>query len=317
MIFNNSSFDCRWRYLVTILHLAAIVVALELSGCETRPDSASTNSNAPRVSSATVDAGAEPSKPVEYATVENDAKWKGSNQLVLADPNCPPDPLADETANQTPKTSTCRKLWLGIQAEPAPQMLLDQFDLHCGLVVKNVVKGAPSDGLLNPSDLVCQFNGRDLACEKRLCAMIAEAGKLSCRLTVIRKTKRIEVEIVPQPIDILENGQIVQYTVLADDSPAGVVDMPRAQDHVAEKLRMFVVQPIFVVADSKVESSAPSVEQAGRLKLERIVSFGRNERGEQILIVQEAERTLNYTGQEIKSACPEVQKLWELLENRP
>lgn len=317
MIFNNSSSNCRWHYVGTVFQLVAMVVALRLTGCDARPQSASTESSAPTVSSSLMDMDAEKSMPLEYAALRNEMNRNDPKNLVVFDPDCPPDPLADDTSNQSPKSVTCRRLWLGIQSEPAPKVLLDQFDLHCGLVVTSVVKGAPSDGLLNPSDLVCQFNGRDLACEKRLCAMIAEAGKFSCRLTVIRKTKRIEVEIVPQPIVILENGQIVQYTVLADDTPAGIVDMPLAQDHVADKLRMLVVQPILVIADSNGESSASSAEQTGQMMLERIVSFGRNERGEQILIVQEAERTLNYTEQEIKSACPEVQMLWELLENRP
>lgn len=309
MIFNKRSIDFRRFPRLHAFRFAAIVVAFCLTGCNADPETVPKRTVEPKVA-ATGSESQNPSR-VEYTATENGAK-----NLVLTDPDCPTGSNAGDHAPGSLGV-THRKLWLGIQAERAPRELLDQFDLHCGLVVKEVVKGAPSDGFLTPSDLICQFNGRDLACEKRLCALIAEEGSRSCRLTVIRKTKRLEVEIIPQPIEILEKGQIVQYTMLAEDDQVGLVDMPRAQDQVAERLRMFIVQPILVVDDASGANSPRNNQSTEQLILERVVSFGKNEQGERILIVQEADRTLNYSVHDIKSACSEVQKLWELVENQP
>ncbi len=307
MIFNKRLNHFRWLMPRGTFQVAA-VIAFCVTGCDADPESVSQRTNEPKVVAA--GSATERDDAVNYTTTTRD-----NNPLVLADPDCPPSIVSDELIGSN--SATHRKLWLGIHAEPAPRVLLDQFDLQCGLVVKEVVKGAPSEGLLHPSDLISQFNGSDLACQKRLCAMIAESGSRACRLTVIRKTKRLEVKIVPQPIEILENGQIVQFTILADDELVGMVDMPRAEDRVAERLRMFVVQPIVLVAESD-QPNVPAVdESAEQLQLERVVSFGQNERGERIMIVQEADRKLNYSSQDIKSACKEVQKLWELVEDQP
>lgn len=309
MIFNKHSSDFRLFPRLHAFRFAAMVVTFCLTGCDTDPETDSKRTVEPKV--AVTGSESQNQSRLEYTATENGAK-----NLVLADPDCPTGSNSGEHAPRS-QGVTHRKLWLGIQAERAPRVLLDQFDLQCGLVVKEVVKGAPSDGFLNPSDLICQFNGRDLACEKRLCALIAEEGSRSCRLTVIRKGKRLEVEIIPHPIEILENGQIVQYTMLAEDDPVGMVDMPRAQDQVAERLRMFIVQPILLVDDVSDANSPRNDQSTEQLILERVVSFGKNDQGERILIVQEADRTLNYSAHDIKSACSEVQKLWELVENQP
>lgn len=307
MIFNNRLNHFCWLLKRGTFHVA-VVAAFCVTGCDSDPTSVSQQTHEPKV--AVSGSPTERESPVNYATTPRD-----KNPRVLVDPDCPPATAGTDSLPSS--NATVRKLWLGIHAEPAPRVLLDQFDLQCGLVVKEVVKGAPSEGLLHPSDLISQFNGNDLACQKRLCAMIAESGSRACLLTVIRKTKRLDVKIVPQPIEILENGQIVQFTILADDELTGMVDMPRAEDRVAERLRMFVVQPIVLVADSD-RPNVPAVdESAEQLQLERVVSFGQNERGERIMIVQEADRKLNYSSQDIKSACKEVQKLWELVEDQP
>jgi hypothetical protein len=208
-----------------------------------------------------------------------------------------------------------RQLWLGIQAEPAPKALLDQFDLSCGLVVRQVVAGGPSEGLLQDSDLITQFNGRDLACQKRLCSMIAELGPQVTRLTVIRKAKQLQVDVLPQPIEFLCDGQIVQYTVLADPDSSDVVDVPVDGNTVVEKFRLFVVQPILAMGE--VQDQRKLEADPGELKLERVVKFGTDEQGKKRLTVQESGRTLYYTVDDIEQACPEVQQLWQHLENTP
>lgn len=316
MIFNNPTLLARFGSCHGYLWLEVVAILLVVCGCG--PQAASSGRSDGTQVNGTQDGGStESAVSLPTAMVREGSGANEVRSLVLADPNCPEDLLVEGVLPSAASSSVCRKLWLGIKAEPAPRVLLDQFSLHCGLVVKEVVKGAPSDGLLRPSDLICQFNGKDLACEKRLCAMVAEAGSLSCRLTVIRKTQRIELEIVPQPVDILENGQIVQYTVLSDQGLEGMVDMPLAADRVAEKLRQYVVQPILLVDGAADGTSSLTDQPDEQLVLERVVSFGHNERGERILIVQEADRTLNYKIDEIKSACPEVQQLWELLNNQP
>lgn len=208
-----------------------------------------------------------------------------------------------------------RRLWLGIQAEPAPKALLDQFDLSCGLVVRQVIAGGPSEGLLQDSDLITQFNGRDLACQKRLCALIAELGPQLTRLTVIRKTEKLQVDVLPQPIEILGDGQIMQYTVLADPNSADVVDVPVDGNKVVEKFRLFVVQPILAMGE--VQDQRKLEADPGELKLERVVKFGNDEQGKKRLTVQESGRTLYYTADDIEQACPEVRQLWQHLENTP
>jgi len=208
-----------------------------------------------------------------------------------------------------------RKLWLGIQAEPAPKALLDQFDLSCGLVVRQVVAGGPSDGLLRDSDLITQFNGRDLACQKLLCTMIAELGPQLTQLTIIRKAKAIQVEVLPQPIEIFGDGQIVQYTVLADPNSKDVVDVPVGGNQVVEKFRLFVVQPIVAIGEGYDQHKLEA--DPNQLQLERVVKFGINESGRQMLTVQESGRTLYYTEDDIETACSEVRQLWQHLENQP
>lgn len=218
------------------------------------------------------------------------------------------------TLRETTSTSG-RKLWLGIQAEPAPKVLLDQFELSCGLVVRQVVPGGPSEGLLQVSDLITQFNGRDLACQKLLCNMIAEVGAHVTQLTVIRKAKQLQVAILPQPIEVLGDGQIVQYTVLADPDSADVVDVPVDGDQVVEKFRLFVVQPILDMGPDYDQQKLGA--DPGQLQLERVVKFGTNEQGQPMMTVQESGRTLFYTAGDIEKACPEVQQLWQRLENQP
>ncbi|MDP1563906.1 MAG: hypothetical protein Q8M16_21200 [Pirellulaceae bacterium] len=309
MIFNKRSIDFPLLPRLHAIRFAAVAVTLCLTGCDGDSETVPKRTVEPKVAATGPESRSQ--APVEYTSTEN-----GTNKLILVDRDCPAGSNSGTQAPGSPGV-TRRKLWLGIQAERAPRVLLDQFELQCGLVVKEVVKGAPSDGFLNPSDLICQFNGRDLACEKRLCALIAEAGSRSCRLTVIRKTKRLEVEIIPQLIEILANGQIVQYTMLAEDDPDGMVDMPRAEDQVAERLRVFIVQPILLVDNASGANSPRNDQSTEQLILERVVRFGKNDQGERILIVQEADRTLNYSIHDIKSACSEVQRLWELVENQP
>ncbi|MBL8888500.1 MAG: hypothetical protein JNL67_00880 [Planctomycetaceae bacterium] len=288
-----------------------LLLVLGFAGCQAEPRSAVQQATEPAAESTELS----PSDPAPGA-VAYTALDQRPDQVVLADPNCETDPSAVPSDAAALPEPPQRKLWLGIQAEPAPRVLLDQFDLPCGLVVTTVVKGAPSEGLLYPSDVIYQFNGNDLACEKRLCAMIAEAGSLTCRLAIIRKMKRLEVDIMPQPVEFLGGGQVAQYTIGTNNDTVGVLDMPRVPEGVAEKLRMFVFQPI-VMVEPTAGQAIGTAPQDGQLELERIVSFGQNEQGEEILIIQEAGRTLTLKAEDIKNASPEIQQLWNRVKNQP
>lgn len=305
MIFNSMSQVCRLLPPASLCRV--LLILLGFAGCQMEHSRQADKAANPAEKSAGVQSSDDPTDSVAYTAVD-----KRPNQIVLADPDCPLEPVADSSADDKPQ----RKLWLGIQAEPAPRVLLDQFELPCGLVVTTVVKGAPSDGLLQPSDVICQFNGRDLACEKRLCAMIAEAGSLTIRLTVIRKAQRQEVEILPQPVEFLGGGQVAQYTMVAKNDAVGVLDMPRAPDGVAEKMRMFIIQPIVMVEPTAGQTTGTQPPD-GQLELERIVSFGHNEQGEEILIIQEAGGTLILKDKDIEKASPEIQQLWNRVKNQP
>lgn len=285
----------RWsgggRSLSCLLALGGVLVSLCCLGCQESPRTANDAATG------------------ESVNVVSGIGGSGTSSMTLAKPDDEP------TAPVTSTGVSGRKLWLGIQAEPAPQVLLDQFELTCGLVVRQVVPGGPSEGLLQVSDLITQFNGRDLACQKLLCNMIAEVGAHVTQLTVIRKAQQLRVDVLPQPIEVLGDGQIVQYTVLADPDPTDVVDVPVDGDQVVEKFRLFVVQPILAMGqgyDSQKLGADP-----GQLQLERVVKFGTNEQGRPMMTVQESGRTLFYTADDIEKACPEVQQLWQRLENQP
>lgn len=309
MIFNSTSRGGRLSPPTNLCR--ALLLLVGFAGCHVEHCPLAEQAANPSVEPASVRSSDAPTDAVACTALD-----KAPNQTVLADPDCPVDPTAEPTATTSPDKKPQRKLWLGIQAEPAPRVLLEQFEIPCGLVVTTVVKGAPSDGLLYPSDVICQFNGRDLACEKRLCAMIAEAGSLTVRLTVVRKTKRLEVEIAAQPVEFLGSGQVAQYTMVANNETIGVLDMPRASEGVAEKLRIFIIQPIVMVEQSATQPSGTEPRD-GQLELERIVSFGHDEQGEEILIIQEAGRTLILKSKDIETASPEIQQLWSRVKNQP
>jgi hypothetical protein len=125
----------------------------------------------------------------------------------------------------------------------------------------------------------------------------------------------LQVDVLPQPIEFLCDGQIVQYTVLADPDSSDVVDVPVDGNTVVEKFRLFVVQPILAMGE--VQDQRKLEADPGELKLERVVKFGTDEQGKKRLTVQESGRTLYYTVDDIEQACPEVQQLWQHLENTP
>lgn len=291
--------------------LLGIVVALFATiGCGEHPQA---DGDSDQSTPGLVSDGTTASRTTDSTTAAPVSPANSSASVLTSGQNSDSDTTRIEDAISARKSG--RQLWLGIQAEPAPKALLDQFELSCGLVVRQVVAGGPSEGLLQDSDLITQFNGRDLACQKRLCSMIAELGPQLTRLTVIRKTKQLQVDVLPQPIEFLCDGQIVQYTVLADPDSTDVVDVPVDGNTVVERFRLFVVQPILAMGE--VQDQRKLEADPGELKLERVVKFGTDQGGKKRLTVQESGRTLYYTADDIEQACPEVQQLWQHLENTP
>jgi hypothetical protein len=229
-----------------------------------------------------------------------------------------PDALAAEESGKPPR----QRFWLGIQSRPAPGELLDHFDLQCGLVVGHVVPGGPSDSLLQVSDLIYEYNGEALGCQKKLCGCIGSSGTSPVRLSLIRKTARLEVIVQPQPVEWLENGSIIQYTIAtstegsADGHPADTrVPMAGPDGKLVEKFRLFVAQPPLWVQDKAggaVAEAAP-----GKLSLERVASFRTNQDGSQVLVVQEGGRVIEYRESEWGSACQELKELCDLIDRQP
>lgn len=228
------------------------------------------------------------------------------------------------------------RFWIGIQSEPAPKVLLDQFGLQCGLVVEHVIRGGPSDGWLLSSDLIYGFNGQPLTCKSKLCSVIADSGSQLAVLQVIRKAERIEVAVQPQPFVRLSKDRIVQYTLLdgeklsLDSFAAAALESTNPQsgrntlglttstsaESAVEKLRLFVVQPSLLVQSSS-EANATIEGEGGQFELERVASFRTDEQGRRVLVVQENGILSEYLEEEVGSLCDELRQLFEMIEEGP
>lgn len=238
--------------------------------------------------------------------------------------------------NEGSPVSSVPRFWIGIQSEPAPKVLLDQFGLQCGLVVEHVIRGGPSDGWLLPSDLIYGFNGQPLTCKSKLCSVIADSGSQLAVLQVIRKAERIEVAVQPQPFVRLSKDRIVQYTLLdgeklaLDSFAAAALEStnPRSgrntlglasgtsTESAVEKLRLFVVQPSLLV-QSSTEATATIEGEGGQFELERVASFRTDEQGRRVLVVQENGILSEYLEEEVGSLCDELRQLFEMIEEGP
>jgi hypothetical protein len=309
----------------------------DFSGQKTAPGQHENQRNeSPLISAA--DDQADLSQPSRSDRPETTNHSNPSSQALAGEPGRSSSDAVDSSQRDaTDQRSNPIRYWIGIQSQPAPKALLDQFDLKCGLVVTHVVEGGPSAGRLQVSDVIYRFNGNPISCQKRLCKVIAEASTQPAVLSVVRKTQQLEIEVQPQRFEVLGSGQIVQYTVFSeDDDSAPQVGLPYMGASVTEKFRLFVIQPSLQVGDFQADTGSgdsrstdksshssgaagPGSEASapGQWHLERIASFRYNEAGERILVVRERDRVVEYTESEIENACQELRKLNDLIENGP
>jgi hypothetical protein len=132
----------------------------------------------------------------------------------------------------------------------------------------------------------------------------------------------MEIMVQPQPIEWLENGSIIQYTIADGDEGAETGDRTANQVRIAgpdgklvEKFRLFVAQPPLLVRDS--QGGAIGESRPGTLNLERVASFRTAEDGSHVLVVQEGDRVIEYPESEWDSACQELKELCKLIDRQP
>jgi hypothetical protein len=101
------------------------------------------------------------------------------------------------SADASVKTS---KYWLGIQCEPASEIIRDQLQLEKdeGMVVVRVLAGAPADKAdIRPNDLLLRAGGKKLTAVSDLAAAVEVAKKESLKLKLLRGGKLMEVSVRP------------------------------------------------------------------------------------------------------------------------